>query len=213
MHRQVAGRPAVARQSSSQARPTATQVITVVAVDPNGRPINGYRVLPGSPDPGSVTSVFGCKMSPAAVASNIYHCAPSAAGADVCWPSAQRSLLCLDDPWDKGLRRVVDTDPPPNVQPRATPAPFALLLDDGTQCRLRNGGAWGGRDDGLVGAYGCPNESRAVLAPVTPKAGASAIDRSQVLWTVKIGSLGSGEAHLPPPQTRIVTTAWFAGNA
>jgi hypothetical protein len=214
MQRHVAGRPtAVSPQPSSPARPTGTQVVTVAAVDADGHPINGYRLAPDPQDPGGMTNVSGCHVSPAAVANNIYYCAPNAAGADVCWPSGHRSLLCLDDPWDKGLHRVVDTDPLPNVQPRATPAPFALLLDDGTQCRLRNGGAWGGRDDGLVGAYGCPGESPAVLAPAAPKAGASAIDRSQALWTVKVGSLGSGDAQLPPPKTRTVTTAWFAGNA
>ena len=56
------------------------------------------------------------------------------------------------------------TDPLPPVQPPATPMPFGLLLDDGTECRLRNGGAWGSRDDGLAGAYGCPGETAVVVA-------------------------------------------------
>jgi hypothetical protein len=108
---------------------------------------------------------------------------------------------------------VAHTDPLPNVHPTTTPVPFALLLADGTRCRLRNGGAWGARDDGLVGAYGCPDESPAVLVSATAKPGASAIDRSQAMWTVQVGSLGAGDAHLPPPQTRAVITAWFAGDA
>lgn len=195
------------------ARFVGTQVIAVVAVDANGHPANGYRLVPAPRDPHTVTNVFGCDASRAAIADNIYSCAPSAAGADVCWPSGQRSLLCLDDPWAKTLRRMGQTGQLPNVHPSATPAPFALLLDDGTQCRLRNGGAWGGRDDGLVGAYGCPGESMAVLVAVTANPGASAIDRSQALWTVRVGPLGAGGAHFPPPQTRTVTTAWFAGNA
>lgn len=194
-------------------RPIGTQVIPVVAVDGNGHPINGHRLVRAAQDPGNVTTVFGCSASRTAIADNIYSCSPSAAGADVCWPSAQRILLCLDDPWDKGLRWVAHTDPLPNVHPTATPVPFALLLDDGTRCRLRNGGAWGGRDDGLVGAYGCPDESPAVLVSATSKPGASAIDRWQATWTVQVGSLGAGDAHLPPPQTRTVITAWFAGDA
>ncbi|GAB7144554.1 hypothetical protein [Mycobacterium riyadhense] len=216
LHYRLIGGPDVALPSfTSPVIPKGTQVITVVAVDANGKPINGYRQLPPSQDPGNVADVFGCAASPAAVADDIYSCAPNAAGADVCWPagpSAPKTLWCLDDPWSKGLRRVTSTDPLPHVLAPPTPAPFALLLDDGTQCRLRNGGAWGGRDDGLVGAYGCPNETPAVLVPVRPGGGESAIDRSQALWTVKVGSLGSGEAHLPPPQTRTVVTAWFAGS-
>jgi hypothetical protein len=214
LHRSGSGRPAGASPSStSPARPNGTQVTTVVAVDANGQPVNGYREVPTSEDPSNVTNVFDCDVSPAAVANDIYYCAPDAAGADVCWPSTPGTLLCLDDPWDKELRRVAYAGPLSQVKPTPAPAPFALFLDDGTRCRLRNGGAWGVRDDGLVGAYGCPNETPAVLVPVTPKAGESAVDRSQPLWTVKVGSLGGGEPHLPPPQTRTVTTAWFAGTS
>jgi hypothetical protein len=185
----------------------------VVAVDANGQPVNGYRQLPVSQDPSDVNDVSGCEASPAAVSADIYYCAPTAAGADVCWPAGPGTLLCLNDPWHKELYRVAYTDPLPHVQQPATPEPFALLLDDGTQCRLRNGGAWGGRDDGLVGAYGCPNETPAVLVSDSAEGAAPAIDRSQPLWTVKVGPLGSGDAHLPPPQTRAVTTVWFAGTS
>lgn len=67
-----------------------------------------------------------------------------------CWPSTPGSLLCLDDPWNKQLHRVAL----PHVQPPAITDPIAMVLDDGTRCRLRNGGAWAGRDDGFVGVYG-----------------------------------------------------------
>ena len=210
LHYDVQGRPPAPQHGSPSASGT-TQVITVVAVDAGGHPANGYREVRPTQDPGHVAQVFGCEVSPAAVAGDIYDCAPSAAGADVCWPSPPGSLLCLDYSWDQGLHRVSVTDPLPHVQPTATPAPFALLLDDGTRCRLRNGGAWGGRDDGLVGAYACPDGKLSVLVATTPHA--EAIDRSRPLWTVKVGSLGAGDAHLPPPQTHTVTTAWLAGTA
>jgi hypothetical protein len=190
-----------------------TQVAVVIAVDANGQPAGDFRQVPGAPDPASVAAVSSCAASPAAIADDIYVCAPSAAGADVCWPSTPGSLLCLRDPWDKGLHRVAYTQPLPHVKAPAAPEPLALLLDDGTQCRLRNGGAWGGRDDGLVGAYGCPSANLAVLVPQQPQeGGASPIDRSQPMWTVRVGSLGGADAHLPPPQTRSVKTAWFAGS-
>jgi hypothetical protein len=32
------------------------------------------------------------------------------------------------------------------------------------------------------------------------------------LWTVKVGQLGTPTEHFPPPQTRTVTTARFAGD-
>lgn len=194
----------------TSATPAPTQVITAVAVV-NGQPANGYVEVPSIPSASNVTDVFGCDASAAAVAAGIYHCAPNAAGADVCWPSTAGTLLCLDNPWDKELRRVTDTDPLPAAVPPATPEPFALLLDDGTQCRLRNGGAWGGRDDGYYGAYSCNGQNRTVLA--SAQSGPTAEDRSHPLWTVKVGPIDNGSGtHFPPPETHTVTTAWFAGN-
>jgi hypothetical protein len=171
----------------------------------NGQPANRYREGPSSPD--GTSKVFECNASPAAVDSNIYKCFPSVADADVCWPSTPGTLLCLYSPWDKRLDRKFYTDTLPAAAPPSLPQPFALLLDDGTQCRLRNGGAWVVRNDGYLGAYGCPSDKPAVLIPAP---GAPAIDRSHPLWTVKVGPLGF--ENFPPPETHTVTTAWFAGN-
>jgi hypothetical protein len=193
------------------AEPPATQVITAVPIGPNGEPINGYREVSSQ---SNVTDVADCTTpSPAAVADDIYYCSPSAADADACWPSTPGSLLCVDDPWNKELHRVSYADPLPHVQPVAAPQPFALLLDNGTRCRLRNGGAWGGRQDGYVGAYGCGPADSNLAVLVMPNQGVtSAIDRSMPVWTVKVGQLGSATADFPPPQTQTVTTAWFAGD-
>ncbi|HWF30036.1 MAG TPA: hypothetical protein VG327_16985 [Mycobacterium sp.] len=192
------------------ADPPPTQLITTVAIGPNGQPINGYREAPAQ---GNVFAVNDCTTpSPSALADNIYSCSPSAAGAGTCWPSTARSLLCVDNPWDKTLHRVTYGGQLRPVQPIASPEPFALLLDDGTRCLVRNGGAWGGRDDGYVGAYGCGElgANPAVLCLPRQDAG-SCIDRSAPVWTVKVGQLGTPTAHFPPPQTRSVTSAWFAG--
>jgi hypothetical protein len=192
------------------AQPPATQVVTAVAVGANGEPTNGYQEAPPL---GNVTSVVDCSTSsPSAVHADIYYCSPTAASADVCWPSSDpESLLCLDDPWDKRMHRVTYSGPLPQVQPPAVADPFALQLDDGTRCRLRNGGAWGGRQDGYYGVYGCggAGPSLAVLA----LGGGPAIDRSAPAWTVKVGPLGTPDQQFAPPQVHSVTTAWFAGAA
>ncbi|MGZ4513575.1 MAG: hypothetical protein ACXVX7_02095 [Mycobacterium sp.] len=194
------------------ADPPPTQVITTVAVGPGGQPINGYKETPPE---GNVFAVNDCTTpSPSAVADNVYSCSPSAAGAGTCWPSTPGSLLCVDDPWDQRLHRVSYDGPLPPVRPTATPDPFALALDDGTHCLLRNGGAWGGRADGYVGVYGCgdphANTNLAVLWLPSQGAG-TCIDRSSPAWTVKVGQLGAPDAILPPPQIRTVTSAWLAG--
>lgn len=194
---------------SAMADSPPTKVITVMAVGPGGQPINGYKEPPPE---GNVFAVSDCSTpSPSAVADNVYSCSPSVAGAGTCWPSTPGSLLCVDDPWDQRLHRVSYDGTLPPVQPPATPDPFALALDDGTHCLLRNGGAWGGRADGYVGVYGCgPGANLAVLWQPSQGAG-SCIDRSSAAWTVKVGQLGAPDAVLPPPETHAVTAAWLAG--
>jgi hypothetical protein len=202
---------AFASPGSAVADPPPTQVITVMAVGPAGEPMNGYKE---SPAQGNPITVEGCEASPSAVADNVYSCSPSAAGAGTCWPSTPGSLLCVDNPWTKSLHRVSYHGALPPVQPTANPDPFALTLDDGTQCLFRNGGAWGGRADGYVGVYGCGangGSNPAVLWLPSQGAG-TCIDRSSATWTVKVGQLGEPGANLPPPQTRAVTSAWLAGS-
>ena len=202
----------VALQTAEKAvaDPVATDVITVAAVDANGLPANGYQVLDRQSWPNPVTCPG---PSPAAVGNNIYSCEPSSAIAEVCWP-APGSVLCVSDPWSKALRRFPSPGALPAVEPPATPMPFALLLDDGTRCVLPHGGAWGGRADGLVPAYGCGLDTWSLGVLIRPDLDrALAIDRSQPLWRVHIGQLGPPDAAFQPPRQRTVTTAWFAGNA
>jgi hypothetical protein len=191
------------------ADPPPTQVITAVAVGPGGQPVNGYSEAPPQ---GNVVTVGDCTTpSPSAVADNIYYCSPSAAGAGTCWPATPGSLLCVDDPWDKRLHRVTYGGALPPVQHPDPADPFALSLDDGTHCLFRNGGAWGMRDDGYVGVYWCGTGANPVLWLPSQGAG-TCIDRSQPVWTVKVGQLGAPGGHFPPPQTRAVIAAWFAGD-
>ncbi|GAB1813955.1 hypothetical protein [Mycobacterium sp. MUNTM1] len=198
---------AISTAGPGVADPPVTQVITVMAVGPGGEAINGYKVASG---PGNVGQASACsEPSPSAVADNVYYCSPSAAGAGTCWPSTPGSLLCVDNPWDMQMHRVMFDGQLPPVHPTATPDPFALTLDDGTRCLLRNGGAWGGRADGYSGVYGCGSDLAVLWLP--SQGAGSCIDRSSPAWTVKVGRLGAPDAVLPPPATRMVTEAWFAG--
>ncbi|MBY0442260.1 MAG: hypothetical protein K2Q25_09025 [Mycobacteriaceae bacterium] len=184
----------------------ATQLSTVVAVDSSGQPVNGYRDITQDqplPEPADCT-----EPSPAAVSANIYRCWPAYYSADVCWPASGLDLLCLDDPWAKQLHRIRVRAALAPVRPPTLAKPVALLLDDGTRCRLRNGGAWGHRYDDLQAFYGCTaNPGLMVLAPVD----ADPIDRSSPAWTVKIGAGVAQDRSSPEPVIHRVQTAWFAG--
>ena len=195
--------------ATAAAAPGATQVITVAAVGANGAPINGYQVTNrlGSPN------LSACvRPSPAAVASDVYACEPAQAAAQVCWP-AQATVLCLSDPWTMALRRYPSPGGLRPVDPPPTPMPFALQLDDGTHCILPNGIDWGGRADGMVPAYGCNPGKTSVAVLIGPgQDPATAIDRAQPLWMVRVGELGPRDTPFESPRRRAVAAAWFAGN-
>ena len=113
--------------------------LSAVAVDADGQPANGYREAPA----GTVAELGGCDgPSPSVVSKNIYSCCPSAAGADICWPSPPTSMLCMNNPWEKEVRRLVyeHTASADGAAP-ATPEPFALTLDNRTHCQYFIGGA------------------------------------------------------------------------
>lgn len=181
-----------------------TDVVNVVPVDGAGHPVDGYHITSEGRRVDDCTN-----PSPSAVGDDIYLCFPYAAAAYQCWPSPPESMVCLDDPTDKQLRRVGYTGELPSVHPLDMPEPFALRLDDGTVCFLRHGGAWGIRDDGYEAAYGCSGED-AVLRRTGLDA-PPAIDRSDEPWTVQVGPTDRAADDTPPPQTRTVATAWFAG--
>lgn len=185
--------------------PTAagrTELITEIAVGADGQLANGYSEAPA----GSSTQLGGCDTpSPAAVSGNIYSCYPSAAGADVCWPSPPASMLCMTNPWDKEVRRLsYDTSLLPMVQPPKTPEPFALMLDNGTHCLYISGGARRARSDGYIPDYACGADLRSYV--LGDASGSDPINRSNPLWTVTFEQPGF------QTQVRSVTNAWFAGN-
>ncbi|GGN90741.1 hypothetical protein [Nocardia rhizosphaerihabitans] len=188
----------------------ATTIISVVAVNAAGQPSDGFTVT--TPDPFGALDCKYAEPSRSANTPGIYSgCGASADSADVCWaPPGNTTLLCANDPWQRTLRRYTVTPPLTPVGRTDSPEPWALELADGRHCRIRVGGAWGGRSDGLVGAYSCTGGNDVVLQP--SNAG-TAIDTSSSTWQVAVGPLGSGNPDFPPPPQVAVRTAYFAASA
>jgi hypothetical protein len=184
-------------------RTVKTTVITIVGVNASGGPAPGFHVETTGDE------VNTCNSSPASHDPGIVACAPSAAGADVCWVQPDRStLLCGGMPWEKTLYQH-RSDQPVSTASAADyeVSPWGLELAGGLKCRLRNGGSWGGRADGYVGAYSCGNDTQYVLAT----ANEPMIDQTKPQWTVKVGQLGGDGDTFPPPRPVVVTTAYYAG--
>ncbi|MGW1741754.1 hypothetical protein ACWCPQ_23460 [Nocardia sp. NPDC001965] len=197
----------VAQTSTSErSDPPPTAVVSLVAVDAAGQPADGF-VVTGTAPSGEI-DCDKTTSSRSATSPGIYRCGASADAADVCWARTARSeVLCADDPWSRELRWYSVSPPLEPVGKTADPEPWALELADGRQCRIRVGGAWGGRADGLVGAYSCTGGAEVVLQPADAR---TAIDTAAPTWHVSMGELGAGSPDLPPPTIVDVRTAYFA---
>ncbi|MFT4201575.1 hypothetical protein [Gordonia sp. (in: high G+C Gram-positive bacteria)] len=188
----------------------STKVETIVAVV-DGKPAKGYHLDPSSSD--RVIDCSYAQISRAATTMGVFGgCGASADVADVCWQGTGGKLLCGTAPWEKKLNEwVVGSGRlPVNAEPLAEPEPWGVELADGRRCRARVGGAWGGRADGMVGAYSCTGDLRdVILQGVDAK---TAFDRSTPFWTVAVGELGSGSPDFGPPKRVQVRVAYFAGS-
>ncbi|MGW0635886.1 hypothetical protein [Nocardia salmonicida] len=204
-----AGAPSSAPASTVPRPPVATDVVSLVAVDAAGRPADGFALT--GPTPVGTLDCSYMSPSRSATTAGIYECGASADSANVCWAAPDRaSLLCANDPWQRGLRLYTVSPPVADIGKTASPEPWALELADGRHCRIRVGGAWGGRSDGLVGAYSCDGGNDVVLQPSTAR---TAIDTSTSTWLVEVGPLGSGAPDFPAPATVAVRTAYFAATS
>lgn len=184
----------------------ATNIVLDTPVDLMGNMQPGYEV----DDPNHHISTCSY-TSESAVSPNIYYCGGGALGADVCWmgPSPM-TVICAHQP-GKPYTMLIVADSLPEVQPIAQPTPWWIVLENGLECRLRNGGAWGGRADGLVGAYWCSGDDRVVL--VEQDGYVPPVDQSKAHWTVRLGELGYIDEHFPAPEVIGVKTAYFASYA
>ncbi|MBE8518367.1 hypothetical protein ILP97_12750 [Amycolatopsis sp. H6(2020)] len=190
-------------------RSPRTKVVKVVPVDKHSNPAAGWKVA-------NQGETVDCSFpdsypSPASVGRDIVLCSPTAAAADICWVKPDRvTVLCGREPWEKTLYRNVSSAPIGSVQAASAPEPWALELDGGVRCRIRNGGSWSGRSDNLVGAYSCDHGSDVVLVP--QEDGAASINKTSPLWTVQLGVLDDKQSGSPPPRTVSVLTAYLAAS-
>jgi hypothetical protein len=193
-----------------------TQVITLDPFTTGGALAAGYTVDDHTAEP-----AVDCSYddgSPSALTGGTHACGATADGTHSCWapPSSPGRLLCLYDPWTTVLvsRRAENLSA--TGRP-AAPQPLGLELADGSRWLLRHGGSWGGRADGLVGAYSCSSGAcggtgdEPLVVLVEPEA--APVDGSGPVWTVRVGQLGDPATDYPPPTRRAVTKAWFIASS
>ncbi|MEU7143532.1 hypothetical protein ABZ942_29110 [Nocardia sp. NPDC046473] len=169
------------------ARSNTPKITTLTPFDAQGAPTTGWEV-----DDKAGSTPIDCSYnepSPSASTDNILLCAPSAAAADSCTTVPTKpTALCLIDPFNNHLTRYATTTVRTGVvHAPQTPQPIALILDNGTKCRLRNGGSWSSPEANptYVGYYFCPgNGFQAIWAPPS----GPAITQQPTGWTVQLGA-------------------------
>jgi hypothetical protein len=179
--------------------------VVVRPVTAAGLPAHGYSVVREHDD--GVLCTDG--PSPVAVDANIRFCGSSATNTVACWKSAVPStVLCLRDPRTHTLARIsYQLRFAPTPAP-AHPVPQALVLDDGTRCLVRDGGAWNlvAGHPSWVGWYYCPG-----AADVYGPLGGIGIDQTTRNWTVRTVTFPAGKA--PVVAMHSVETAYYVGTA
>lgn len=193
---------AVVRTPVPAASVRRTRKLVVRPVRADGTAASGYRVVSESDG----VPVQCPDVSPVAVSRNIRFCGGSAIDTVACWHSSTPTyILCLRSPFTRVLARMQVTGTFAPVAAPARPSPQALVLDNGTRCLIRDGGAWNtvpGHPN-WYGQYSCTNGVD-VYGPVP-----DGINRTAPVWTVHtVADSNSAVIRL-----HAVSRAYFVGTA
>ena len=184
------------------AAPAATVVKVVSPVTADGSLKPGYSVAERSP--GSADCYETRFISDS---NGVYRCGTTADSLAACWKTSGGQMACMIDPSDTEVIRFVPTILGPYPEPNVVSQPWKMTLADGSVCRVRLGGAWDGRPDGLTGAYSCEGKSLFVLVDETTPS----VDRSGPTWFVRVGDLGRNVKPTDKPVKIAVASAVLAG--
>ncbi|HEY7051572.1 MAG TPA: hypothetical protein VH496_05470 [Mycobacterium sp.] len=160
--------------------------VVLKPVDAKGNTSAGWTV-----DTSRRESPIDCSYgspSPYDMTDGVRYCGASADAGDACWPKPKEAaVLCLVEPFSKVLNLISANGLSTPRKPLEKDAvPMGLVLDDGTECRARNGGAWSSPEEhpDWVGYYSCdsPGGFNAVWGPR-----GSGITKGSDGWAVYVG--------------------------
>lgn len=203
-----AGAATATASGSGPAHAPRTVRTTVRPVTASGRVASGVTMR----WQGRNVSVYcgGAYPSPGAVSRDIQECAPSAAYAVACWKSATpHRTLCMRNPRSRQLysMRLNGRFGQTPMAKRKDRAPLLLVLNDGTLCSIRDGGAWGSLKSrpNWYGSYSCSRHGVVWSPPHAPHWG---VNQSHPSWTVRTAPFNGHRL-----VTRHVRRAFFVGTA
>lgn len=161
----LAAAPAAAAPGGAVTPQAAVTATVVRTVSPFGRagnlrlPIDAARTVDGEM----------CFGSAWALAKNIYQCGSSADHLPACWTvrsSGVTIIVCMSTPTDKKVVAASYFGPKlPKVPAKAKADPWRIVLDDGSICDARIGGAWAKPAGNYDYSYACSGSVGALVAP------------------------------------------------
>lgn len=168
------------------------------------------EIQPGWRQAGETHSLEdNCNRSPVAVEDGIYQCGPSALAAMACFYNhPTEAYFCPLSPFGRQYRLLKIMGESDGTQ-FTQPYPWGLELDDGRECTIRQGGAWGTRDDGYFGTYSCDTGEEFVLSTGGQHDALFTVDPNGK-WTVSLGELGAVGEQFPPPSTMGLAAIYYA---
>lgn len=190
------------RSRPASSTTTDPRVLTVTPFLPDGRVRLPLEV-------GDYSDVDASWCSPSGVVQHagVYRCGSVAASLPACWPSVDY-LYCMHGPADDTVVRIwLGTDQLAAAEPDH-PAPWQIVLADGSRCAVRLGGAWDKPPDGYYYSYSCDGSFAALLdsesAPTLDTSTSTWTATAQVEWqgpvtTVEVAQvIYAGAAPAPP---------------
>jgi len=146
-----------------------------------------------------------------ALRGNVYSCSPSYLVADACWRAPIiGQIYCAEFPWGGVVKTYLLSEnknlPELISNPDSIPIPWGIELETGLRCRIRSGGGWNTRKDGLIPYYRCDDDSNFIVG----ESPASIFNKDSIIWTAKIATTGNLEDSNIEPKKIKISKAWFA---
>lgn len=198
-------------------QPAKTVIVNLEPLLPGGEVRNGFKL-----DTSGASRIVDCSYdngSPSGVSKGTHMCGGTAESchAAVSSPKYPGSVLCLNSAFEPTLRLHRATNLNEAGIPTG-PIPLGIQTSDGSRWWLRIGGAWGGRADGAIGAYGCESgpcntrQTKSTNQVILSVEGKAIVNRASPIWTVFVGDIGDPNRNYPAPTRLNVTRAWFLSN-
>lgn len=164
----------VTRQSMASFLKRISEKVTLKQFPPRETTVTPFtedgqlRLVPGDTQYGPFDREQ-CSPSPYSHASSVYWCGSAADYLPACWPAPASTgyplLYCMHSPDDLEVARVTGPSNLKAAPAKSVARPWQVVLDDGSRCNVRIGGAYPEAPTGFDYSYICDGPTGVLVAP------------------------------------------------